>query len=287
MNKIELKAPAKINLTLEITEKREDGYHNIKSIMHTIDLHDYITIEVEKDFCGKEITINGNSDEIPYDETNLAWKAANAFLEEANICQAKVAVYITKNIPVAAGLAGGSTDAAAVLKGLNEIYDNILSEEQIGKLCSELGSDLNFCLRGGCAICTSRGEKILPLPYLNEPISIVKPRKLKISAKEAFEEYDKMDNKINKKTTDSLISLILRGKIDIKLLNNDLEKPLCNKYFPIANMKKFIHNSQMTGSGPCFFILDKKFDVIFDKTEFIVFEDLKTISKGVEVIRKD
>lgn len=286
MKKIELKAPAKINLTLDVIEKREDGYHDIKSIMHTINLYDYITVEVEKEHNSKEITISGNSDEIPYDERNLAWKAANEFLEKASICQAKVAVYIKKNIPVEAGLAGGSADAAAVLKGLNEIYDNILSEQQLHEICAKLGSDLNFCLKGGCAICSSRGEKIQSLPYLNIPISIVKPKNIKISAKEAYEEYDKQEKTIRNNSTENLIPLILRGTINKELLNNDLEKPLCNKYGPIRNMNYFIKGAHMTGSGPTFFITENSFEINFAPEEFIIHENLETTGRGVEVIAK-
>ena len=287
MRRIKLKAPAKINFTLDIAGKREDGFHNIRSIMHTIDLYDYITIELEKEYCDKEIIISGNSKEIPYDERNLAWKAANAFLTEANICQAKVAIYTEKNIPVEAGLAGGSADAAAVLKGLNELYDNILSENEIDKLCAKLGSDLNFCLRGGCAICSSRGEKIQPLPYIDTPISIVKPRYFKTSAKEAYQEFDKQDKLTKSNSTEKLIPLILRGNFDKSLISNDLEKPLCNKYNAINNLKKFLKNSYMTGSGPTFFVLNKELDILFEPDEFIFHTNLKTTNRGVEVIQKD
>lgn len=286
MERIILKAPAKINFTLDVKGKREDGYHEIKSIMHTINLYDYVTVDVEKEHGCKEIIISGSSDEIPYDERNLGWKAANAFLEKANICQAKVAVYIEKNIPVAAGLAGGSTDAAAVLKGLNEIYDNILTEEQMQEICAKLGSDLNFCLSGGCAICSSRGEKIRTLPYLEIPISIVKPKRLGISAKEAYEEFDKQDKLAESNSTEQLLYHILRGDFDENLINNDLEKPLCKKYNEINNLKRFLKGSYMTGSGPAFYVINKDFDVIFEPDEFIIHKGLETASRGVEVIAR-
>lgn len=285
MKSVKVQAPAKINITLDITGRREDGYHNIKSIMHTINLYDYLTIKIE-DNDGIEIELQGSSDEIPYDNKNLVWKAAEKFFHTANICQAKLSVYIEKNIPVAAGLAGGSTDAAAVLFGLNELYEKILSDEQIHALCASLGSDLNFCLKGGCAICTSRGEKVLSLPHLSKPVSIVKPRELKISAKEAFNEYDKQEKGDNSQnSTDLLIPYILRGELDESLMENNLEEPLCNKYSQIVKIKKHT-NGKMTGSGPTFFSFRKNFLVFLDTDEFIVHENLKTIGKGVEIVER-
>ena len=111
MKKIKVAAPAKINLTLEVLDKREDGFHNIKSVMQAIDLYDYLTFEVvESDVTS--IILDGNSDKIPYDERNLVYKAINLFLRKLQKT-AKVSVFIEKNIPIEAGLAGGSTDAAA------------------------------------------------------------------------------------------------------------------------------------------------------------------------------
>ncbi|MDO5305529.1 MAG: 4-(cytidine 5'-diphospho)-2-C-methyl-D-erythritol kinase, partial [bacterium] len=144
MKEIKVQAPAKINLTLDVKCRRHDGFHEINSIMHAISLYDYLTFKIE-DCEGICVELSGNSDEIPYDEHNLVYKAAMKFFEAANISNSKVYVYIEKNIPVAAGLAGGSTDAAATLFALNKLYDNILSDEKINELCAMLGSDLNFC----------------------------------------------------------------------------------------------------------------------------------------------
>ena len=111
MKKIKVKTPAKINLTLEVLNKREDGFHNLQSIMQTISLYDYLTVEIlEND--GVTVVLSGTSDEIPYNEKNLVHKATIKFLEAANIDNVKVNIFIEKNIPIAAGLAGGSTNAA-------------------------------------------------------------------------------------------------------------------------------------------------------------------------------
>lgn len=283
MKEIKVQAPAKINLTLDIVNTRPDGYHDLESIMHAISLYDYLTVNVED--CEQiEINLSGNSDEIPYDNTNLVWKAAEKFFEAAEIKGAKLSVYIEKNIPIAAGLAGGSSDGAAALFALNKLYDSILDDNKINELCASLGSDLNFCLRGGCAVCTSRGENVRPIPFLELPVSIVKPKYLKVSTKEAFQEYDFQTDITCKYATRALVPLILRGRFDENLIHNDLEMPMRKKYNHINNMKNFIENSHMSGSGPIYFVLKKEFDVLFEPDEFICIQNLKTISDGVKVV---
>ena len=118
MHTIKLAAPAKINLTLEVLDKRPDGYHNIKSIMQAVSLYDYLTISV-KDAALNTIKLSGTSSEIPYNEKNLVYKAAQIFLDKTGITGKEISFFIEKNIPVEAGLAGGSTDAAAAFSGLN------------------------------------------------------------------------------------------------------------------------------------------------------------------------
>lgn len=283
MREIKVQAPAKINLTLDVIGRRQDGFHDLKSIMHAISLYDFLTFKLE-DAEGLTIELSGNSDEIPYDEHNLVYKAAIKFFEAASVQNAKISIYIEKNIPVAAGLAGGSTDAAATLFALNKLYDNILSDEKINALCASLGSDLNFCLKGGCAICTSRGEKIRPIPFLELSVSIVKPKNLKISAKEAFEEYDFQEEKNCINSTEALTKLIVCGHFDQSLIHNDLEPPILRKYSGANNIKYNLENSHMSGSGPIFYTLTDELSVIFEPDEFIFVEHLRTIGDGVKVV---
>jgi 4-diphosphocytidyl-2-C-methyl-D-erythritol kinase len=143
MQTIKIAAPAKINLTLEVLDKRQDGFHNIKSVMQAISLYDYLTFNV-KENDKTEIILNGNSKEIPYNENNLVYKAIVKYLEKTKINNYKIDVYIEKNIPVEAGLAGGSTDAAATLYALNNLFNNKLNI-----------SELHFCIlhfaMNGCA----------------------------------------------------------------------------------------------------------------------------------------
>lgn len=285
MKRLKVQAPAKINITLDVLGRREDGYHDLKSIMHAINLYDYLTFQLDE-AEGRVFELTGNSDEIPYDEKNLVWKAAEQFLDTIGIRNIKMSVYIKKNIPVQAGLAGGSSDAAATLFALNKMYGNCLPEKKIHKICASLGSDLNFCLKGGCAICTSRGEEIRPVPFLEMPVSVVKPRQLKISAKEAFQEYDFQDNPVHMNATDKLVPLLVRGSFDENLMHNDLEKPLRKKYNHINNMKVNLPKAIMSGSGAIFYQFTPEFPVIFDRDEFIVYENLKTIGDGIKMVRE-
>ena len=187
-NKIKIQCPAKINLTLKITGKRDDGFHNLDSIMQTISLFDYLTISVEKS-DKTEIILSGTSDEIPYNEKNLVYKAAKLFLDTSKIDSYKISIYIEKNIPVAAGLAGGSTDGAGTLYGLNKIFDEPLSRKQLHELCAKLGSDLNLCLEGGRQKTSGRGEILEPLQFEEFDVSLIKPINLGISAKEAYTKF--------------------------------------------------------------------------------------------------
>ena len=223
MKRIKVKTPAKINLTLEVLNKREDGFHNIQSIMQAISLYDYLSFEIQENE-GIEIKLDGNSKNIPYDSSNLVHKAAVKFFEKAGISDIKLDIYIEKNIPIAAGLAGGSTNAAGTFYALNKLFNNVLSLSEIDELCASLGSDINFCLKGGCCLCSSRGEKIENLPTYIQKVSLIKPKNLGISAKEAYMNFSKLSNKSNPNNTIKLKNLLLTNSFDKSLLYNSLEK---------------------------------------------------------------
>lgn len=282
MKKIKVKTPAKINLTLEVLNKRDDGFHNIQSVMQTISLFDYLTFEVETS-SPNEICLSGNSNEIPYDEKNLVYKAIESFLKEAQINNVRINVYIEKNIPVCAGLAGGSTNAAGTFFALNKLFDNVLSNTKIEELCASMGSDLNFCLNGGCMICTSRGEITQNLPFVEQSVSLVKPKKLAISAKEAYTKYSQLKDKTIPDNTSKMVELLKNNCFDKKLIYNSLENALFNDYQELREIKLKLKNSLMSGSGPTFFVLNDKLDKNFDDN-YEVFENLKTISTGVQEV---
>ena len=283
MKRIKVKTPAKINLTLEVLDKREDGFHNIQSIMHTISLYDYLSLSIEESE-DLSIILKGSSDEIPYDSSNLIYKAAVKFLEAANINCGKIEIFIEKNIPVAAGLAGGSSNAAGTFIALNYLFDNVLSESKINELCSSLGSDLNFCLKGGCAICTSRGEIIEALPPVDLDVSLVKPKSFGISAKEAYTKFAHLENKSNPNNTLKMEAIIKKGEFDPSLLYNSLEYAVINDYTNLIEIKAKLPNSMMSGSGPTFFVLDSNVKASFDNEKFAIIENLKTIPQGVSII---
>lgn len=154
------KAYAKINLTLDVTGKRSDGYHEIKTIMQSVSLCDILSVERAVD-----ITITASKKSIPTDRHNLAYIACQRFFEATGI-KSGAKIHIKKHIPVAAGLAGGSTDAAAVLRALNKLYKTGLSVEELCKIGATFGADIPYCIRGGTALCEGIGEVITPLPAL-------------------------------------------------------------------------------------------------------------------------
>ncbi|WP_313802497.1 4-(cytidine 5'-diphospho)-2-C-methyl-D-erythritol kinase [Cytobacillus sp.] len=158
--KLLVKAPAKINLSLDVLHKREDGYHEVEMIMTTIDLADRLELTLlEQD----EIKIISHNRFVPDDQRNLAYQAARLLKERFHV-KSGVEIAIEKTIPVAAGLAGGSSDAAAVLRGLNKLWKLGLSFDQLAEIGAEIGSDVSFCVYGGTALATGRGEIITKLP---------------------------------------------------------------------------------------------------------------------------
>lgn len=278
MKSIRIKCPAKINLTLEILNKRDDGFHNIKSIMQLISLYDYLDISCEKSDANN-IVLSGNSDEIPYNESNLVHKAANAFLKKSGLNDYNIFINIEKNIPIAAGLAGGSTDAAGTVYGLNKIFDNVLSETEINEICASLGSDLNVCLNGGCLLATARGEKIERLNTIQTPVTLIKPKNLGISAKEAYTKYSLKDFKPKNNMTEKMHDAIKYGKDITPYLYNDLEYAVFDDYQELQFIKKNLPEAIMSGSGSTYFLL-KDFSGNLGNNYQII-SNLEFISDGV------
>lgn len=267
MTSIKVRCPAKINLDLKVTGKRPDGFHNIESTMQTISLYDVLTISVIDSEVG-EIHLDGNSNEIPYDEKNLVYKAVELFLKTVKAPPKTVLIYIDKKIPVSAGLAGGSTDAAGTLFGLNILMDNPLSDEELHKLCAELGSDLNVCLKGGCLKASGRGEIISPQEFKHMNISLIKPIILGISAKEAYTKFSyKVAKHLDTETREKYV--------------NDLEWAVINDYPELRYIKEKYPNSIMTGSGSTYFMVNADFDV--NEEGYVVQNSLETTNCGVEL----
>ena len=267
MQSIKIQCPAKINLLLKVLNKREDGFHNIESIMQTIDLFDYLTINIEN-YSTSEILLDGNNKEIPYNEKNLVYKAAKLFLDKTNLQNKKISIYIDKSIPVSAGLAGGSTNAAGTLYGLNKIFKDILTRDELNYLCAGLGSDLNVCLNGGRILATGRGEVTEPLEFEEFNVNLIKPKALGISAKEAYTKFTELKNNSKAlKTRDNF--------------ENDLEWAVIEDYPQLQFIKNKYPKSMMTGSGSTYFSLTEEFE---QEDGYWIQNGLRAIPFGVRVL---
>lgn len=257
-----IEAPAKINLTLDIKGKRPDGYHELETMMHQITLVDRIGFRRG----GQGIRLNTDSPDIPADEQNLAYKAARLLFEKFNL-QEGIQIFIEKNIPVGAGLAGGSTDAAAVLTGINRLFDLGLEEKQLLELGGGLGSDVPFCLLGGTALGRGRGEILTPIkngPKLT--IVLVKPD-FQISTSEVYSDF-RMDRV--KKFPDNEAFISAWQSCDIisvsRQLNNVLESVSIQWHPRIADIKEQLCelgalNALMSGSGPSVFGIFTRYEI--------------------------
>lgn len=279
--KLSVKAPAKINLALDVLKKREDGYHEVKMVMTTIDLADRLDITLlEED----EIRVESSSGIIPDDKRNLAYKAAELLKERFQIKQG-CKIEITKNIPVAAGLAGGSSDCAAALKGLNELWNLGLTKAQLAELGSELGSDVAFCVYGGTALATGRGEKITPIASPVPAWVILAKPPLGISTANTYQQ-------VNVKTcehpnVDLMIEAIEEQNYEkmCKHLGNSLESVILENY-PIVKkikekMKKLgADGVLMSGSGPTVFGLTR-----YDTRMKRILNGLRGFCKDVYAVR--
>lgn len=252
---MKIKAYAKINISLDIVGKREsDGYHLLKMIMQNIDLYDEISIEKQKE----GITISCNKNYVPTDSRNLVYKAASLFKETYNIDDG-VHIDIVKNIPVSAGLAGGSTDAAAVLKLMNKIFEVNASDEELMNIGLKLGADIPYCINGGTALCEGIGEKITTLqPFKDKILVLVKPS-FGVSTKEVYKSFNLDRVRVHPKT-DSLIEAMENDDLYYVANNmkNLLENVTLRKHNILIKIKEEMNRygavgSMMSGSGPSVF----------------------------------
>lgn len=255
MKKLELKARAKINLSLDILGKRPDNFHEVEMIMQSIELHDVVVLEESE---GTDIRIIIDHPLLSDGASNIAYKAAKLFKERMGIKKG-LKITIVKNIPVAAGLAGGSTDAAAVLKGLNSLWEVGNTPEQLAKLGAELGSDVPFCLAGGTSLATGRGEIITPLPNLPETWLVLAKPPVEVSTAEIYKNFDQ--HKVLKRPETKSMVEGLKSKDFHKiysLMANVLESVTLKKYPVVSELKEAMKSLGlkyvlMSGSGPSVF----------------------------------
>lgn len=249
------KAYGKINIALDVVGKREDGYHLLKMIMQTVDLYD--VVEVNKN-QRNEIRLSCNKPFIPTDERNLAYKAARLFKEHFSISRG-VDIYIQKNIPMSAGMAGGSTDAAAVLKLMNEVFEINAPVEELRELGVRIGADVPYCIDGGTALCEGIGEKITDLKSFSDKILVLVKPPFGVSTKEVYGNLD--ISKIFKHVrVDELIEAMERNDLYYVCENmkNVLENVTLRKHKILREIKEDMVNdgaigAMMSGSGPTVF----------------------------------
>ena len=246
-----IEAPAKVNLTLDVKGKRSDGYHELETVMHQVNLLDIIIISQ----AAGGIQIKSNSSLIPTNEENLAYQAAEMILGEYAHKEG-VEIYIEKNIPVGAGLAGGSTDAAAVIQGINQLYDLGLEEEELLEMAASIGSDVAFCLAGGSKLARGRGEILSKLPQRMIPYIILVKPDFQLSTAEVYRELDLTQVE---EFPDNAAFLAAWEAYDIiniaRNMRNVLETVSIRKYPEIAAIKAELIetgalNALMSGSGP-------------------------------------
>ena len=254
---------AKINLTLDVLDKRPDGYHNLKSVMQTISIRDDIEIDVDTD-C--PWTLSCTMEGIPTDNRNLAWKAAEVFYRITGLQTTGLAIRITKRIPTEAGLGGGSADAAAVLRALNNHYGNPLSILALAEIGAEVGSDVPFCVVCGTAMVEGRGERLRKLPDLPDCLFVICKPDFSSSTPEL---YKKLDSTVisHRPDNQAMESALLVGDLQ-KVADNiwNVFDPLVTKEHMELNYIKSIFNTygavafQMTGSGSAVYAMVTEFE---------------------------
>ncbi len=254
LKSITIQANAKINLTLDVLGKREDGYHNLRMIMAEIPLCDTLTLAKQDN-----ISVSTNLHFLPNNDKNIAYRAAKLFFQATGI-RGGVSIKIHKRIPVSAGLAGGSTDAAAVFKGLNQLYDAKLSLEQLQELGNQLGKDIPFCLLGGLALAEGTGELLTVLPKLPHCFMVlIKPQHLNVSTKEVFGSLKASDLELHPDTKGAMDALYAGDLSGVcRRMYNVLEEVTVKKHPILAEFKNIMLEqgalgSVMSGSGPSVF----------------------------------
>jgi len=251
MNEVVEKARAKINLGIDIIGKREDGYHELRMIMQTIELHDLVTVRR----CSEGISISCRSPFVPNDQRNVAWKAAKLFIDNYNI-DAGVSIRIDKTIPVAAGLAGGSANAAAVLRAMRALFMPEISDAELRELSKSIGTDVAYCVSGGTVLAEGIGDLLTTLePIAPMTILLVKPG-IGVSTPQVYKKFV-MENvtvhpnidKMLKDIASANITAIANGMQNVLESVTTLEHPVINK-IKKGMMERGCLGCVMSGTGP-------------------------------------
>ena len=256
-DRIQLKALAKINLGLDVLRRREDGYHEVKMIMQTISLHDDLEIRRIKT---PEIQVKTNLYYLPTNENNLVYKAAKLLMDEFGIMEG-VAIQLKKRIPVAAGMAGGSTDGAAVLWGMNQMYGLGLSRQELMERGVKLGADVPYCVQRGTALAEGIGERLSVLPSMPKCTILIAKPGISVSTKFVYENLHANDLKPEQHPdVDRMIEAMKEKNLDLlcERMGNVLETVTIPAYPVIQEIKEHMMacgaaGAMMSGSGPTVF----------------------------------
>lgn len=286
MNQITRKAYAKINLGLDVIRRRPDGYHEVKMIMQTVGIYDILTFaKRELSAGGPQISImleqkntlkpEFSGEELPCDESNLIYKAAAMIMDTYGVKES-VDITLQKNIPIAAGMAGGSTDAAAVFHGLNELFGLSMSLEDMKRLGVKIGADVPYCIMGGTALSEGIGEILTPLPAPTKAYLLIAKPDIDVSTKFVYENLHADMLKYHP-DIDGMVEALKAGNLTkvTERMGNVLETVTEKKYPIIRRIKDEMkksgaQNALMSGSGP---------------TVFGIYTDKETVRKAYDVIK--
>jgi 4-diphosphocytidyl-2-C-methyl-D-erythritol kinase len=270
---LEKKAYAKINLGLDVTGKRDDGYHIVRMIMQNVDLYDTLTFE---DNETGEICLTASSEKIPTDESNLICKVALQLKKEFEVSKG-ANIHLVKRIPVAAGMAGGSTDGAAAYAALNELWNLGLDKKKLCELAVKLGADIPYCIIGGTALAEGIGEELTVISDMPACHIVIAKPAIDVSTGWVYKEFDSRKI-IEHPDIDGIRAAIEDGNIKAmcSFIGNVLEPVTAGKYTVIGDIEKTLEDSGavgafMTGSGP---------------TVFAVFDDEDKAKNGYEAVKR-
>lgn len=259
MDSIVIKAMAKVNLGLDVLRRRENGYHDVKMVMQTVNLYDTLTLSK----IDEGIVITTNTGELPLNEDNLIYKAAKLLLEYVDK-KAGVSIHLDKQIPIAAGMAGGSTDAASTLLGINELYNLDLTKEELAEVGVKIGADVPYCIYGGTYLSEGIGEVLTKLPDAPDCYVVIAKLGIGVSTKYVYENLH-IETVEKHPDIDGMIDAIKTGSLDgvTEKMENVLETVTIKRYPEIETMKKCLlengaENALMSGSGPTVFGIFKE-----------------------------
>jgi 4-diphosphocytidyl-2-C-methyl-D-erythritol kinase len=251
-----LRCPAKINLALDVIRKREDGFHDIATVLCTIDLCDTLDLGESTDL---RFSLDGGSDDIPDDHRNLVMQAARALRKEYRVTRGAT-LHLTKNIPSGAGLGGGSSDAACALKALNRMWNLAADSEDLARVAGAIGSDVPFFLKGGCACGTGRGEVLRPIEVVPSlDLCLIFPG-VSVPTAESYTRVIPSGRPFEETSTAGMVEAVESRDMEriVSGMCNDFEEPVSKAYPEVARAKSFLLDqgamgAMMAGSGSAVF----------------------------------